>query len=188
MSTPKIKWQNGAIYHVGTRGNHKEKLFNDLEDFNVYLGKLEESLIYYKELNYTVVAYCLMSNHVHLLIKTDKAPLTSLMRRLNSTYALYYNLKYKCVGHLFEGRYFYEMITDYGHLLELSRYIHLNPVRANIVDHPKKYKWSSYTMFVGNRKLNIINPEIVLDRFVSKKRYKEFVENAIISNKKIPII
>lgn len=180
MGTPKIKWQNGAIYHVGVRGNNKEKIFNELNDFKIYLSKLEDSLAFYSDLNYTIIAYCLMTNHVHLLIKTDKAPLTSLMRRLNSTYAVYYNKKYNCIGHLFQSRYFYEVVTDYAHLLELSRYIHLNPVRAKMVDNPKSYRWSSYRMFISKEDYRIINPEIVLDRFASKKRYKEFVESSII--------
>lgn len=230
MPTPKIIWQEGAIYHITTRGNHKEAIFKDEDDFEAYLEHIDENLRYYSHLNYELIAYCLMSNHVHLMIKTEKEPLTSIMRRLNSKYTKYFNKKYDYVGHLFQGRYFAEIINNREHLLDVSRYIHLNPVKAKIVSNPKDYKWSSYSRFVetydnrnnenkdrntddknkgryGDKKYkddvikyksnevkdknitkkgqnsniklnknNIVNPNIVLDYFACKERYKEFVE------------
>ena len=235
MPTPKIIWQEGAIYHITTRGNRKEAIFKDEDDFEAYLGHIDENLRYYSHLNYELIAYCLMSNHVHLMIKTEKEPLTSIMRRLNSKYTKYFNKKYDYVGHLFQGRYFAEIINNREHLLDVSRYIHLNPVKAKIVSNPKDYKWSSYSGFIetydnrnnenkdrntddrntddrnkgryGDKKYNddvikyksnevkdknitkkrqksniklnknnIVNPNIVLDYFACKERYKEFVE------------
>lgn len=230
MPTPKIIWQEGAIYHITTRGNHKEAIFKDEDDFEAYLEHIDENLRYYSHLNYELIAYCLMSNHVHLMIKTEKEPLTSIMRRLNSKYTKYFNKKYDYVGHLFQGRYFAEIINNREHLLDVSRYIHLNPVKAKIVSNPKDYKWSSYSRFIetydnrnnenkdrntddrnkgryGDKKYNddvikyksnevkdknitkkrqksniklnknnIVNPNIVLDYFACKERYKEFVE------------
>ncbi|MPM10730.1 hypothetical protein SDC9_57064 [bioreactor metagenome] len=249
MPTPKIIWQEGAIYHITTRGNHKEAIFKDEDDFEAYLEHIDENLRYYSHLNYELIAYCLMSNHVHLMIKTEKEPLTSIMRRLNSKYTKYFNKKYDYVGHLFQGRYFAEIINNREHLLDVSRYIHLNPVKAKIVSNPKDYKWSSYSRFIetydnrnnenkdrnnenkdrnnenkdrntddrntddrnkgryGDKKYNddvikyksnevkdknitkkgqnsniklnknnIVNPNIVLDYFSCKERYKEFVE------------
>ncbi|MGN2368633.1 transposase [Clostridium cagae] len=137
MSTPKIIWYEGAIYHITTRGNRRSKIFLDEQDFRVYLNKLEDSLHYYDYLNYQLISYCLMSNHVHLMIKTGKEPLTRIMGRLNSTYTKYFNKKYNYIGHLFQSRYFSELIKDDKQILETSRYIHLNPVRANIVKKPE---------------------------------------------------
>ncbi|KAI3349217.1 transposase [Clostridium botulinum] len=182
MSTPKIIWYEGAIYHITTRGNRKSKIFLDEQDFRVYLNKLEDSLNYYDYLKYELISYCLMSNHVHLMIKTGKEPLTRIMGRLNSTYTKYFNKKYKYVGHLFQSRYFSELIKDDKQILEASRYIHLNPVRAKIVKKPEYYKWSSYSMFIGKTSKKIINPEVILDYFSKRNEdilYKDFVENAL---------
>lgn len=77
MPTPKLIWYEGAIYHITTRGNHRNNIFKDEEDFQVYLTVMEEGLIYYSHLNYELIAYCLMDNHVHLIIKTGKEPLTT---------------------------------------------------------------------------------------------------------------
>lgn len=80
MPTKRRVWEPGAIYHITNRGNHKEVIFRDNRDFNVYLSMLEENLKYYSYLNYKLASYCLMTNHVHLIIKIDKEPLTRLMR------------------------------------------------------------------------------------------------------------
>lgn len=145
MATKKRIWQPGASYHITNRGNRKEDIFLEEFDYFVYLSLIKNTLLFYEEYNYKLVSYCLMKNHVHLLIKTQKQDPSSFMRRLNSMYARYFNNKYECVGHLFQGRYYSNIITSVSELLEVSRYIHLNPVRAKITDLPEKYRWSSYT-------------------------------------------
>lgn len=177
MSTPIRFWREGTIYHVTTRGNRKEDIFSDKVDYNVYLKMIEENLKYYSHFNYKLLEYCLMKNHVHLLIKTDTCPLGCFMRRLNSKYTLYYNRKYNYVGHLFQGRYYSEIIEDNSQLLEVSRYIHLNPVRAKICNNPKDYIWSSYKNYIINNGSQLISPEEILNLFVSRRRYREFVEH-----------
>lgn len=182
MPTPKLIWYEGAIYHITTRGNHRNNIFKDEEDFQVYLTVMEEGLIYYSHLNYELIAYCLMDNHVHLIIKTGKEPLTKIMRRINSIYTRYFNKKYNYIGHLFQAKYFAEIIADDKQILETSRYIHLNPVKAKMVHRPEEYKWSSYTMFIAEKKSRLINPEIVLSYFKysdSHRLYKEFVEQKL---------
>ena len=179
MTTKRIIWHEGAKYHVTVRGNRKDKIFMDEQDFRVYLSMLEDNLIYYSASNYKLVAYCLMTNHVHLIIETDKEPLTRFMSRINSMYTKYFNKKYNYVGHLFQGTYFSDIIKNDAQILEVSRYVHLNPVKAQIVDFPNKYKWSSYSMFTGEKREKLINREIILSYFQYKKRfelYKEFVE------------
>lgn len=179
LATKIIIWEEGAIYHVTARGNRKEIIFREEQDYRVYLKIVEDNLIYYSDLNYRLLAYCLMSNHVHLIIQTDKEPLTRIMRRINSMYAKYFNKKYNYVGHLFQGKYFAEIIKNDTHLVTVSRYVHLNPVTAEIVKNPYDYKWSSYNMFIGEDEIKLINPEIILDYWGVKSsinKYREFVE------------
>lgn len=176
MSKKKRLWQQGAIYHITTRGNHRNDIFRDEEDFQMYLSILENNLIYYSYLNYILVSYCLMDNHVHLMVKTDKEPLKRFMCRLNSMYTKYFNKKYNYIGHLFQATYFSELIEDDIQMLETSRYIHLNPVKANMVEIPEEYKWSSYNMLIGNAKEKLINSEILLKYFKYDDRYKLYKE------------
>jgi REP element-mobilizing transposase RayT len=179
MATAKIIWYKGAAYHITTRGNHRNDIFKDEEDFQVYLTQVEENFDYYNYLSYQLIAYCLMDNHVHLIIKTDKEPLTRFMRRLNSIYTKYFNKKYNYIGHLFQDKYFSELIEDDKQMLETSRYVHLNPVKANMVEKPEEYKWSSYSMFIGKSPKKLVSSEIILSYFNNKykhKLYEEFVE------------
>lgn len=184
MATPRILWYEGAMYHITTRGNRRENIFRSDDDFKVYLNILKDSLAFYSHSNYVLVAYCLMSNHVHLIIKTGKEPLASLMRRVNSLYTRYFNKKYEYTGHLFQSRYFSEIITNDRQVLQVSRYVHLNPVKAKIVFKAEDYLWSSYRIFIGNEsdKGNLLNSDIVLNYFENGykyKMYKEFVEQGI---------
>lgn len=172
-------WESGMIYHVTTRGNRRNDIFRDEEDFQGYLTMLENNLIYYSNLNYRLVTYCLMDNHVHLMIKNDKEPLKKFMARLNSMYTRYFNKKYNYIGHLFQARYYSEVIDDDTQMLETSRYIHLNPVKARMVDYPDEYKWSAYSMFIGEKQEKLIDIDIILNYFQYERRfelYKEFVE------------
>lgn len=182
MTTPKRIWYEGAAYHVTARGNRREDIFKDEADFQVYLNMLEEALLYYKEYNYTLIAYCLMDNHVHLMINTDVQPLGLLISRIHSIYTKYFNRKYNYVGHLFQGKYHSEIIQRESQLLETSRYVHLNPVKARMVEWPSDYKWSSYSMMIGEKNEKLINSDIILNYFKSNERcelYKRFVESKI---------
>ncbi|MGL5329597.1 MAG: REP-associated tyrosine transposase [Peptostreptococcaceae bacterium] len=142
MATPKRIWYEGATYHVTARGNHRENIFIEDGDYMRYLDTLNEAVEYYEEYNYEVISYCLMTNHVHLLIRTGTKPLGNLISRIHSRYTKYFNYKYDCVGHLFQGRYHGELIKDERQLYETIRYIHLNPVRANIVNDALEYEYS----------------------------------------------
>lgn len=179
MSSPKRRWYPGACYHITNRGNHRNDIFRDEDDFGMYLLILMETLKYYKEFSYKIICYCLMTNHVHFLIKTENKDVSNLMRRLNSIYARYFNKKYNYVGHLYQDRFYAEQIEDDAQMLLTSRYIHLNPVRARMVALPQDYKWSSYRMFIGSEEVKIIQPEYILNYFEQEKKYelyKEFVE------------
>ena len=139
----------GAFYHVYSRGNAGEKVFNgkrDKEKFLEYLEKVTEK--------YSVVihTYCIMSNHYHLLIETKEANLSTAIQWLNISYAMFYNKRHQRNGHIFQGRFKSILVDKDEYIKQLSRYIHLNPVRAKIVLKPLDYPWSSYSSFIGKAK------------------------------------
>lgn len=186
--TRKREWYKGATYHVTVRGNRRNDIFRDKEDFEYYLNIIEEALPYYINYNYKVICYCLMDNHVHLMIKTDIEVLGKLMGRISAAYTRYFNKKYNYIGHLFQDRYYSELIENDIQMLETSRYIHLNPVRAKMVKNPAEYIWSSYNMFIGNKKEKIIDSSFILNYFKYKDRaelYIKFVESEFEEFKKL---
>lgn len=141
---PRKKSRTG-VYHVMIRGVNKSPLFFDDEDrmyFILILFKVKEIT------NFILYAYCLMDNHVHLVIQEGDELLPEIMKRINVRYASYLNKKYNRVGHLFQGRYRSEEIESDHHLLACTRYVHNNPCKANIVLHPQDYQWSSYLPYV----------------------------------------
>ena len=124
------------MYHIMCRGNHRHDIYRDDEDRQFYIQVLKEAHKYYP---YLLHSYCLMTNHVHLQIETLILDVSQVMKRINMLYANFFNKKYSFVGHLFQGRYGTELIEKDAYVLETSRYIHLNPVRANMVEHPQDY-------------------------------------------------
>lgn len=172
MASPKRPWVSGAIYHITNRGNRQEIIFRENIDYIVYLSILKETLKFYENDNYKLISYCLMSNHVHLLLKTGRKDPSFFMRRVNSMYARYFNSKYQYIGHLFQGRYFSNLINNVIELLEVSRYIHLNPVRAKMVDSPEKYMWSSYNKIVLDKDkfkdLDLNSRKLMLDMCIDE--------------------
>jgi REP element-mobilizing transposase RayT len=135
-----------CIYHVIQRGNNKGEIFIADRD----RGKFIEILARMKsKYNFLVYAYCLMSNHIHLVIDDNGNDISRLIKSVNVSYALYFNKKYKRVGHLFQDRFKSEIITNDRYLLQVSKYIHNNPVKANMVIAPEEYYWSSYNIYLG---------------------------------------
>lgn len=174
-------WYPNAIYHITARGNRRNDIFKDEEDFQVYLTIIEGSLEYFKN-EFEILCYCLMDNHVHLLLHTKEMHLKYFVSRVNSIYAKFFNKKYNYIGHLYQDRYFSEIIESDTQLIETSRYIHLNPVRANMVRKPEEYKWSSYSMYIGTREEKLINSEKILSYFkedIKRDLYKTFVKNGV---------
>lgn len=168
-------WYPGAIYHIMCRGNHRHEIFRDDEDRHVYL----ENLLWAKRsYGCHILSYCLMTNHVHVQVETSDYPIWKMMKQLNMMYAIFFNKKYNFVGHLFQGRYRDEVIDTDAYNIEISRYIHLNPVVARMVDAPLDYPWSSYQNYMGERKDNIVHTEKILRYFPgnSKLRYQKYVE------------
>ncbi len=131
----------GAVYHVTSRGNAREPIFADDADRRILLQTLEDVICRY---NWICHAYCLMGNHYHLKLETVDPNLSLGMRQLNGVYTQRFNRHHQRVGHVFQGRYKAILVEKNEHLLELCRYIVLNPVRACLVDIPEKWPWSSY--------------------------------------------
>lgn len=158
MARVKRELSSTSIYHVMIRGNEKKKIFFDDDDRLRFV----EILIDRKKVSkYDLYAYCLMDNHVHLLIKERVESIANIMKRINVSYAYYFNRKYNRIGHVFQDRFRSESVDNENYLLAVTRYIHNNPKKANTVNNLRNYKWSSYNIY-----LNEISDELVDDHFV----------------------
>ena len=137
---------NSGVYHIMLRGINKQNIFEEAEDY----GKMLELIRLSKNQGgITLYGYCLMSNHVHLLLKEGKEPLETTMKRVCSKYAVWFNTKYQRVGHLFQDRFKSEAVEDPPYFLAVLRYIHFNPVKAGLVKTPEAYSYSSYGCYFG---------------------------------------
>jgi REP element-mobilizing transposase RayT len=137
---------SGALYHVLSRGNRRESIYLNDGDFTAFLALLAEVC---ERFNWLIHAYCLMTNHYHLLIETPDANLSRGMRHLNGVYTQRFNRRHRRVGHVFQGRYKALLVQKDAYLLELTRYIVLNPVRARMVQTAGEWRWSNYRYTVG---------------------------------------
>lgn len=171
-------WYPGAIYHIMCRGNHRHEIFRDNEDREVYLTHLKAAK---DKHGCYLLSYCLMTNHVHLQVETTDIPIGKMMKQVNMMYAIFFNKKYHFVGHLFQGRYRSELIKTDSYNLDISRYIHLNPVNANMVEFPEEYSWSSYRDYVRVPRDKIVSVEKILQYFPGNNRlsYQKFVERGL---------
>ena len=170
----------GAFYHVINRGNAREKIFKSKRDRVKFLEYIEKAV---ERFSIKIHTYCLMSNHFHLLVETPEPNLSKAIQWLNVSYAAYFNRKRQRSGHLFQGRFKSVLVEQDEYLKHLSRYIHLNPVRAKVVEGPAEYPWSSYREFIGKDKASPwLERGLVLSQFGRKKKqaiqnYKVFVES-----------
>ncbi len=168
----------GALYHVTSRGNRQEDIYEDDDDRQAFLAILVEVC---HNQNWICHAYCLMNNHYHLLIETPDANLSKGMRQLNGVYTQTYNRAHQRVGHVFQGRYKAILVQKESYLLELSRYIVLNPVRARMARSAKDWPWSSYRATAGQCKgPECLNTERLLAAFGRRmgtaiEKYKKFI-------------
>lgn len=170
-----------GYYHVIVRGNDRQQIFFDKEDREYYEGLVAEGV---KRFRYKVHAYCLMSNHVHLLIQITDVSLSKIMQNISFRYTRYINKKLSRVGHLFQGRYKAILIDADNYLLELVRYIHLNPVRAKMVEKAEEYIWSGHLVYIGKAKKEFLTTKDVLGQFSNKEKrarseYKKFVKEGM---------
>lgn len=169
-------WYPNAVYHIMIRGIRRSDIFKDEGDYGVYLEILE---IVMKKYPFILYSYCLMTNHVHLQLETIDDEIWNIMRDINRNYTKYFNKKYNFTGSLYDGRYKSEIIENDQYNLQVSRYIHLNPVKANMVVEPLEYKWSSYNDYLDPDSDKIIDDEKILSYFKNKSRalYMKYVES-----------
>lgn len=168
----------GAFYHVTSRGNERGSVYFKEEDFEKFKCYLKGAC---EKFGIVLHAYVLMTNHYHLLIETPEANLGRVMHYINGAYTTYINIKKKRSGHLFQGRYKAIVVERDSYLLELSRYIHLNPVRAGMVDSPAAYTYSSYSAYLSKSNDDLVNCDLIWGMLSKKKKegpakYREFVE------------
>ena len=166
-----------SIYHIIQRGNERKSLFLSDNDRLRFIETLERMK---KKYNFLLYAYCLMDNHVHLLIDDNGNDISRLVKSINISYAYYFNRTYKRCGHLFQDRFRSELVDNDGYLLEVSRYIHNNPVAAGVVKEPSEYSWSSYNIYTGMARdiYGLIDKGRILSTFSSSrvKAIKEYVD------------
>ena len=180
-------WYPGAVYHVMSRGNRRHEIFKSNKDYENFLELILEAR---DRFPFWIHSICLMTNHFHMEIETDEVELSKIMQRILGIYAEGYNRRYKYTGHLFEGRYTSVMILNDTAFLEVSRYIHLNPVKAKMAPEPGAYRYSSYELFASDTRRvlrgkagdyleEIVDVSGILSLFQGDARegYKAFVQD-----------
>ncbi len=194
MATKKRYFVNDSYYHIFNRGVEKRKVFLKDRDLERFLETIEHCLSDSNRLTRKlmkknsklfeapvgVIAFCLMPNHFHLLLKQNtNSGITTFLSRLSNSYTKYFNTKYDRVGPLFQGAFRSVPIESEEQLLHLSRYIHLNPIVVGLSKAPEDYRWSSIGSYITKSSGSFVNPEAVLGQFGSKEAYLQFVNDQI---------
>ena len=164
------KTSESGYFHVIVRGNGQQQIFEENDDYKYFLLLLEK---YSKETGVAVCAYCLMGNHVHMLLCDKADGLALFMKKLEVSYASFFNWKYGRTGHLFQGRYKSEPINDDSYLLQVFRYILRNPAKAGL-GLPESYPWSSYRFYEGG---SFVDTMLIGEMLGSKENYEDFIHN-----------
>ena len=151
-----------SSYHCMLRGNNGHDIFQKESDLCRLSLLLQEGIERY---DHRILGFCFMSNHIHLVIQVRHTPLSKIIQNFTFRYARYINKKYKKIGHLFQGRFKSILVNDSRYLLELIRYVHLNPIRAKLVKKPEDYFWSGHQTYIGNDPFQWVSPLKVLKRF-----------------------
>lgn len=162
------KKSESGIYHVMLRGINQQQIFEEDEDYVKFLQIVED---YQAISKYKVYAYCLMGNHIHLLIREEKEPLEQIFKRIGSKYVYWYNVKYQRKGHLFQDRFKSETVDNETYFLTVIRYIHQNPVKAGICEKIDDYKYSSFQEYFSKAK--IVDTDFVF-KIVSRSEFEKF--------------
>ena len=177
MARPlRIEFEN-AFYHVLNRGLEKREIFKDEKDYEAFL-KILETL--HQRFHFKIHAFCLMPNHYHFYLQTPQPNLSKIMRGLNGVYTQNFNRRYKRAGPLFQGRYKAILVDKDSYSLELSRYIHLNPVKSRLSKDPEDYRWSSYKHYLKKEKgFSFMDTRFILSQFANKAAYMDFTREGL---------
>lgn len=200
----------GSIYHIYNRGNNKENIFFDEQDYKAFLFRIALAIGVDKDRisnspllentksririspspknTFKIHAFCLMPNHFHFLIEQNsEEKIFKLLHRVCTSYSMYINKKYGRVGHLFQDRFKSVRVGTNEQLMLVSSYIHINPVKDNLVSNSEEYKWSSYNDFVNNRSMPITNTDFILEVFGSVKNLKKQTNDYLLSRTRLDI-
>ncbi|MFC4769463.1 transposase [Effusibacillus consociatus] len=179
MGRKKRIWISQCYYHIVSRGNRRDPLFIDIHDFEAFFHILRQV---HEKTPFSLASYCLMTNHYHLQLRSSNQPVSKVMSLINKRYATYYNTRYRLSGHVFEKRFYDKAIETKEGMLEVSRYIHLNPVRANMIKVPEQYAWSSFRFYISSfeKEQPYMDWEVLLDYYSGdlrekQQKYYEFV-------------
>ena len=171
----------GGIYHIYNRGSHRVSIFREPGNYLFVLRKITH---YSKELNLTLLAYCLLPNNFHFLIRQDgDQPAGMLSQRVFNSYSKAYNKRYQHSGTLFEGPYRVKPVVQLAHLIHLCRYIHANPVKDRMVAEPEDWPYSNYLEWIGERDENLVDRDFVREYFDPPACYAEFVREYLLARK-----
>jgi putative transposase len=176
MARPYRLAGENCLYHITSRGDDRKRIYvvpKDYEKFLEYVQQAKERYHFY------LYAYCLMPNHFHLLLETRLPNISKIMQYINSSYTTYYNIRHHRCGHLFQGRFKSLVVDRDNYFLEVSRYIHLNPVRAGIVKEPMAYNWSSLNAYLGNKHKYIDNDQARQYIRMDRHQYRNFVLDGV---------
>ncbi len=176
--------QTGLTYHVINRGNNREVIFVEQEDYTHYLNTVQR---YKKKYGFKLFAFCLMTNHVHMLIKVEgDVSISRIMQSITIAHTRFYNYKYQRSGHVWQGRFMSPIVSEDDHLLTVMRYIEQNPLRARMVKDVGEYRWSSYLLNVReqeskmiDREVNLVFNRLGVDVKARIKRYREGMQEDI---------
>ncbi|OGY26930.1 MAG: hypothetical protein A2Z11_02615 [Candidatus Woykebacteria bacterium RBG_16_43_9] len=186
MRSPRF-FQENSFYHIISKGNN-QNVFLYQRDYKKFLFNLNK---YSQKFQLTIIAYVLMPNHIHLLLKQSTAQaISKFMQSTMTSYATYFNFKHRRRGHLFQGRFKHIPVDQEEYLTHLSRYIHLNPSSASLVKKPEYYEWSSYRYYLDLEKTAFVDKKTILNYFSAKnpvEDYKLFVESRIDYQKDISL-
>lgn len=149
------------LYHIVLKGNNSQQIFYDSYDYKSFLNTLKDACDKYK---ISIVAYCLMSNHVHLMLKSDENDIATMFKSFGASFVYKYNKKYDRTGGIFNGRYYSKAVNDNEYFTAVLKYIHYNPVKAGICEDIDKYKWSSYNSYNNIIDGFVYNEDIYIDR------------------------
>jgi putative transposase len=192
MGRKRRAWYPGAKYHITSRGNRKSTLFFDDEDRMKYLSFLQETMVRFP---FTLHTFCLMTNHTHLQIETSDTSPTIIMSHLNTKFAKYFNKKYDFTGHVFEKRYGAELLDSLDYEFDVSKYIHLNPLKAGLVTELEEYPWSSSNAYVNGEVTQLVETKHLLSYFPTpaSKHYEVYIKTPqvdlyLLDNNKVVMI
>lgn len=172
-----------SYYHVMTRGNNKNQVFKCDSDYDYYLALIKK---YKQDLPFDLYHYCLMPNHIHLLVKTKSADSFSLfMKKLNLAYFHYYRKHYGWVGHFWQGRFKSQPVGKDEYFIQCGKYIELNPIRANLVDNPEDYPYSSYRFYASGKSDSLLTEDFIYQDLVKEPEQRQKIYKKLVVGEEV---